>query len=350
MTLGGATKDIFIHCKESASLKAHKDDNHCFMLIEEGVKIEVNSLHYASGGGATNSAASFKHLGFDVSTFFQIGDDEAGEFVMNDLVARSIDVSMVVKTSLHKTGISFIFPSITNNRSIFAYRGANAVLAEENVPFDYFHYYHALYITSLSGESSKLLPMITKRAKQQGLFVATNPGTSQLTSNPKAIVESLAFIDVFTLNLNEAQTFFSTLSQQGISKKNGSMLKNMQAINHNFPLLDYLVTILHNGPSIAVVTNGAEGVYIATQDSLYFHKSLSIETVNTVGAGDAFGSSFVAALLQEKSIEQAIVQGIVNSASVICHEDAKQGLLSDIQLEKQLQQLGTHGVQKCNFG
>ena len=44
MTLGGATKDIFIHCKESASLKAHKDDNHCFMLIEEGVKIEVNSL------------------------------------------------------------------------------------------------------------------------------------------------------------------------------------------------------------------------------------------------------------------------------------------------------------------
>lgn len=360
MTLGGATKDVFINCQQTSSFKAHKDtQNRCFMLVEEGAKIEVTDLHYASGGGATNSSASFKRLGFDVSSFFQVGDDEAGNFIINELHNEHIDISIIAKTSLYNTGISFIFPSATNNRAIFAYRGANAELQEHQIPFNVFKNYEGIYVTSLSGNSSKLLPSIAKQAKRDGLMVATNPGTSQLTVNPQDMMAALSCIDVFILNLKESQTFLKMLQTQknvckkGFlpkqSRKNSDLYHRIQKISAYFPIMDYFCTILHQGPSIVIVTNGAEGVYAATNNTLYFHPSLPVKITNTVGAGDAFGSCFVASIWQGKPIEQAIIHGIINSASVICHKDAKQGLLSSAQIKNYAQKLGTKNVQSIDF-
>lgn len=347
LTLGSATQDIFIYSKETESFKALKGkDERCFMLIEEGAKIEVNSLHYASGGGATNSAVSFKRLGFNVASFFQCGDDEAGRFIIDDLAKSDIDSSTATITKSHRTGTSFIFPSVTNNRAIFAYRGANAELQEQQIPFARFSQFDLIYITSLSGASSDLLPSITRHAKQQGLFVATNPGTSQLTSNPQAMLQALPYIDVFILNSKEAKTFFGHRP----SGKKSSHTRNAQqlaaTITQPFPLLDYFTAILSQGPSLVVVTDGAHGVYVADKEYIYFHPSLPVSIINTVGAGDAFGSSFVATIVNAQSIEEAIVRGIINSACVIGHQDAKQGLMPYALLEKQARLLGTESVIK----
>jgi sugar/nucleoside kinase (ribokinase family) len=88
-----------------------------------------------------------------------------------------------------------------------------------------------------------------------------------------------------------------------------------------------------------VVTNGAEGVYVATNDRLYFHKSMHVKVVNTLGAGDAFGSSFVGALYAGNDVSDAIRYGIVNSASVIQHAGAKTGLLSAAALKERISKL-----------
>ena len=60
---------------------------------------------------------------------------------------------------------------------------------------------------------------------------------------------------------------------------------------------------------------------------MYFHAGSPIEAVNTLGAGDAFGSSFVGAMQLGAPIPEAISWDIVNSAAVIAHPDAKTGLL-----------------------
>ncbi len=43
----------------------------------------------------------------------------------------------------------------------------------------------------------------------------------------------------------------------------------------------FFKTILALGPRIVVVTNGAEGVYVAQSNKIYFHPSLGLEVVST---------------------------------------------------------------------
>src|SRR5439155_20813798 len=106
-----------------------------------------------------------------------------------------------------------------------------------------------------------------------------------------------------------------------------------------FTLEQYFQEILKRGPTIAVVTNGADGVYATDGNKIYFHPSLKVNVVSTVGAGDAFGSTFVGQLAQGKPLQDALRAGIINSASVLQYLDTQTGLLKADELEKRLQKL-----------
>jgi sugar/nucleoside kinase (ribokinase family) len=97
------------------------------------------------------------------------------------------------------------------------------------------------------------------------------------------------------------------------------------------------------------VTDGKHGVYVATKDMLYFHPAAQVKSVNTLGAGDAFGSCFVASILQGKKLEDAIRCGIINAGSVIMHHGAKTGLLSLTELNKSLEKLNKNTLKIFPF-
>jgi fructose-1-phosphate kinase PfkB-like protein len=126
--------------------------------------------------------------------------------------------------------------------------------------------------------------------------------------------------------------------------KNGLVYKDFLC-----SLPDYFTYILKSGPRIAVVTNGAEGVYVATQNTLHFHPSLPAKVVSTLGAGDAFASCFVAMLAQQKSIEESLVCGIINSSSVINFLGAKTGLLTQQELANRFKSVGTRKIRSFNL-
>ena len=66
---------------------------------------------------------------------------------------------------------------------------------------------------------------------------------------------------------------------------------------------------------------------------MYFHPALETKSViNTLGAGDAFGSTFCGSVFNQHSIEKSIIFGLVNSSSVIGFHDAKSGLLTKEEL------------------
>ena len=58
-----------------------------------------------------------------------------------------------------------------------------------------------------------------------------------------------------------------------------------------------------------------------------------VKTVDSTGAGDAFGSGFLAAYAKGKTFKQALIFASANSTSTIQHRGAKNGILSgDIDL------------------
>ena len=99
------------------------------------------------------------------------------------------------------------------------------------------------------------------------------------------------------------------------------------------------------GPKVVVITNGSNGVYAATKDGGFFHPSIKTNAISPVGAGDSFGSCFIAHLMMRASISDALRNGIANSASVINHIGAKEGLLDRNALAEKVKVLPPHLLQ-----
>ncbi len=354
MTIGGATQDTIIQYEPQEMLQLHtKYGQQAFLIIEEGKKIEVQSLDYFSGGGATNSAVACKRLGIDVTIACKIGTDIQGEFVQYDLAQEDISIEHISYSDTLPTGSSIIVPCRSGDRCIFALRGANTQLTEQEIPEEIIKQCDFLYITSLSGESSKLLLPITKLAKQHGVFVATNPGVSQLAAGAHALCQSLANVDILILNAEEANELMHSLVQTNeglrdkISRSSAAKGQHQEPRliqspiyfqNIQFNIRDFFKEVLTRGPKIVVVTNGAEGVYAATQETVYFHPSLAPEhIVSTLGAGDAFGSCFATNIAMGTPLQDALLMGILNASSVISSVGAKTGLLTIAELQKRAQ-------------
>ncbi len=352
MTIGGATQDIIVQYDQQEMLHLNTiRGEQAFLLLEEGKKIELNKLSYYTGGGATNSAVSFLRLGFDVKLCCKIGTDANGDFVLKQLEKEKINTRFVARCSKTSTGTSVIIPSISGDRTILAFRGANIQLSEQDIPYEIIKKCDWLYITSLSGKASQQLDPITKYAQKNGIRVANNPGISQLAEGAVALRRSLKNIDIVILNAQEANEFMQSLVQTDQELKNKvsqSCKPSAQGTEPSlisspicfrdiqFNIRDFLQEVLSQGPKIVAVTNGAEGVYVATDKTIFFHPSIAPEMIsNTLGAGDAFGSCFVAQIALGKPVPEALRAGIVNSSSVISFLDAKTGLLSHQELKKQ---------------
>ncbi|MCK4650962.1 carbohydrate kinase family protein [Candidatus Babeliales bacterium] len=366
LTIGGATQDIYLHYHGADYFSITKKDyTKNYMIFESGEKIEVEKILYFTGGGSTNSAVSFKRMGFETNCFCQIGDDDAGKLILKDLKKENVDTSNIVTTKEHSSGTSFIIHSLKKERTIFAYRGANGFLKSKDIPYDKIKESDQIYITSLSHGSADFLPQISEFAHKNNVPIAINPGISQLAKGQSQLKNSLKFIDILIMNNSEAQTFMVTLieSEPRFKKVLESSQKTINIKNDNaekpyllqtpflyeniyFSIRKFFREVLKMGPKIVVITNGANGVYVGTKDEIMFQPSIKTEIEDTLGAGDSFGSCFVASLMHNYSISESLINGIINSSSVIGKMGAKPGLLTHKQLKEKINKIKANKIQK----
>jgi sugar/nucleoside kinase (ribokinase family) len=363
LTIGGATQDVLLHYDGADIMTiSQQQGTQSYLLFEAGEKIEVDDIEYLTGGGATNVAVSFKRQGFDVACICTIGSDEAGKHIVQDLTQEGVETSYIKQIPTSATGTSYIVTSLHSDRTIFTYRGANTQLTFTDINEDAVRNASYIYITSLSGNAANMLPTLTTLAKKHRVPIAINPGKSQLASNTQTLRESLKNIDILIVNSTEARILMSTLSRHdndfkttfhATSNKNPCILNqaddtpyllNQPVACHGvfFSMSNFFNIALTMGPRIVVVTNGANGVYVGHNNTMYFHPSIRVPVINTVGAGDAFGSCFVGSLIKGLSLEDALRRGIINSASVLSHQGAKAGLLTAAILEHQAASMINH--------
>lgn len=349
LTIGSGIQDIFTQYKGVETLHLHtQEEDIAYVCMRAGRKIEIQNLMYYCGGGATNSAVSFARAGFNVETFFKIGTDQAGDFILKTLAKENVSTKHVIRTQTAPTGKSFIIPGPQGNSAVLVHRGANLTLTEDELPKSAIADTNYLYITSLSGKAAPLLVHITELAKKYNKPVAANPGTSQLHAGAEFLQKALHGIDILILNSYEAELLMTsltiTLSHVEITQYCDDTLpellkKPLGSATTCFTLSQFFTAVHACGPRIIVVTNGAEGVYASDQKTIYFHPSMRITIVSSIGAGDAFGSCFIAQLALNKSIDDALRAGIINSASVIEHLGTQSGLLTNDEINQRSQHM-----------
>ena len=64
--------------------------------------------------------------------------------------------------------------------------------------------------------------------------------------------------------------------------------------------------LLQRGPTAIVVTRGENGAMIVTQDGTEVIPAVSVDAVDTTGAGDAFTGALAVVLAEQKGLKKAV--------------------------------------------
>lgn len=91
------------------------------------------------------------------------------------------------------------------------------------------------------------------------------------------------------------------------------------------------------GPKYVVITDGLNGADCYDGEKFYHCEIFPAEAVEATGAGDAFASGFMGAVMHGLTAFDAVKWGMVNSASVVTKVGAVAGLLTVPELENSLQ-------------
>ncbi len=306
ITFGSATQDIMVEPKKLTVLKYSKNFTSgkevCFPL---GGKIDIDQIVFNTGGGGTNTAATFSLQGFKTAFCGTIGKDPSGQEIIKELKKYKINTSFVLKTDKKMTNHSIVISSPGKDKTILAYRGAAELMGKKDIPWSKLKT-NWIYLAPLSGLLSNNFEEIVNFARKNNIKIAVNPGMAQLAmANFSEIAKK---IDVLILNQEEASflTKIPFAQEKEIFKK-----------------IDEIC------PGIAVMTKGDEGAVVSDGKYLYSAKPpVDRKIIDTTGAGDAFASGFISGFInQNGDIEKAIQLGMANAVGNLSQVGAKNGLL-----------------------
>ncbi|MDO8500003.1 MAG: carbohydrate kinase family protein [bacterium] len=312
VTIGTATRDAFIKSKDF-----HIDsDRHVLggkgLVMPLGAKLEIPEIYFSTGGGATNAAVTFARLGFKTACVAVVGDDVSGGAVIRDLKHEKVYRGFIKKKK-KPTAYSILLESLSGERTVLVYRGASEDMDEKSITWSRLRA-RWFYVSSLAG-NLRLLKRIVAFALTNNIRIAYNPGGKELKQRQK-LLPFLKHIDILIANREEAALI------TGVSYKNE---KNI------FKKWDKM------SPGINVLTDARRGVWVSDGKNIYkagIYKEKKI--VDRTGAGDAFGSGFVAGIMRTpKDLARAVKLGSANATSKVEGMGAKYGLLTWRQFEGQ---------------
>jgi ribokinase len=350
LTIGGAMVDtiVTIASDKIEQIKMRNAES-SFLLLEEGQKTEAEQIVSSGGGGALNSAVAAARLGNTTSIIAKVGRDDKADVVRTLLRTEGVDVAWLAVDDSEPTGASVIVSSHDRNAAVFTYRGANTRLHADDLRAEAFAGRGLVYVANLSNESADCYPLVVERTKDAGALLAVNPGVRQLTARFDDFWESLKHIDILSLNRAEAQTFMPRLLQA--YGDGGAPLvatddepipplakRGLRNGGYEMTLVKFLGALIDLGVGVIVLTDGANGAFIARGQDLYYRAAQHVVAAATTGAGDAFSATFACYLADTDDAARALDAASLNAASVVQYIDTQTGLLTRPELEQELQQ------------
>jgi ribokinase len=300
ISIGAATVDIFAKSNDFIV------DND-LLCLKYASKNEINQSLICSGGGATNSSVAFSRLGLKSACISLIGESHLNNFIFQDLKKDKVVSDFIVQDKHDSTDFSVILVASDGGRSILTNRGLGG-LEEKHFKWSQIKSTQWFYITSLEGNLD-LLEKLIGFAKENNIKISLNPGKRELLHRKK-LLTLVKMVDFLLLNQEEAEILTDTSSTSNNFWDEISSLKT---------------------PVIAI-TNGREGAHVLVEDKQFYSPIINTKPVDETGAGDSFGSAFVAALIYQKEPKDALFWGVKNSASVVSALGAKPGLLTFKQI------------------
>ena len=265
-------------------------------------------------GNASNAAVAFARLGLDAAFVTNVGDDQHGRGMIASLEKDNVKTHFVRINHGKKS----------NYHYVLWYKEERTILIKHE-EYDY-HWPHLhpaetpkwVYFSSISEHAIPYHDQVADWLEENpDVKLAFQPGTFQMEAGTDRLKRIYARSEVLILNREEA------------------VLVTGGDYNDIHNLLDRLHKL---GAKVAVITDGPDGAYASDGSKrlkmpLYPDPSPPKERT---GAGDAFASTFVAALIKGNTLEGALQWAPINSMNVVQEVGAQAGLLDEKHLEELL--------------
>ena len=315
LAVGNVVTDVFIRLLDSeATVEKGSDGLRLSMAYAAKVPFDHSEVVPAVGN-ASNAAVSFAKLGLDSGLVANVGGDAGGREILE---------------TLHLAGVDTRFVHINHDRKsqshyVLWYKEERTILVRDSVDFAY-HWPRFriidipkwIYFSSVGKYDVEYDDQLV--AWLEGhltVKLAFQPGTFQIQTGAKRLKKLYERTEVLAVNREEASI---------ISEGDHDDINNLFNKLHNL------------GPKIVVISDGHAGAYASDGQNRY---KMPIypdpkPPFERTGAGDAFSSTFVAAIIKGASVEAALLWAPINAMSVVQKVGAQAGLLNVHQIEQYL--------------
>jgi len=264
----------------------------------------VDSATLAIGSSSAIFACGAARLGLRVAFIGVCGDDVFGRFMLDEMSRRNVDVRNVIVRSDGQTGLSVILNN-GSDRAILTHSGLIAELRASDIPDDLLRQSRHLHVASyfLQIKLQPDLPSLFHRVHSLGLTTSldTNYDPSEQWLG---FDELLSVTDIFLPNQTEALSITKSSDVESTARQLSTRAKLVAVKLGADGALAYSSSLLPKGEGLGM-------------REIVHAKSIPVNVIDTVGAGDSFDAGFMYGYLNnwklEKSLRLACVCGALST-------------------------------------
>jgi len=263
------------------------------------------------GGKGANQALAAAKSGAEVVFVAMVGNDAVGDTAISSFTEQGINTDFMTQTDVIGTGTAMIFVGDDGENSITVAPGANYHLKEAEVDAAE----TVLETTSLILMQLEI-PMETveyvlHKAETWKVPVLFNPA-------PAKPLSDIALQRIHTLVVNETEAEIVS----------GETLEGADSVTR------IALSLRAKGPKVVIVTLGAEGAYVSSDEFTGLVPGNKVDVVDTTAAGDVFCGALSTALCKNSSIEEAIKFANAAGALAVTKLGAQPSVPAQVDIEE----------------
>lgn len=315
LAVGDIVTDAFIKLSGDCAQSYTDSKGYKRLSFELGAKLPYDDVEIVQAVECSpNAAVSMGRLGLEASLMSWLGDDGPGNDMIEYLEAQGIGTDELVVEKGKKTNYHYVLRYGADRIKLQHFEDYSYEWRDPERRPDW------LYLGVLGEKTWPLHQgMLRYLGNHPDIKLAFQPGMYHLMWGAERMKDFYERSEVVVMNREEAVT--------------------VTGGDHDD--VHDLIDKLHElGSKIVAVTDGPDGAYASDGQNrlkmpLYPDPA---PPVDRTGAGDAFASTFVAALAQGRNLERALVWAPINSMAVCQKVGAQAGLLTAKELEHLLGQ------------
>jgi len=319
-------------------------------ILLPGTLTTVTDIDFVIGGAVYNVGETLHRLGIKTKLFALIGDDDFGGMIEAKL--NNSEAECILKRDKGiMTSFSIVLSAGGSDRSFLHAPGANNEFSQNSIDFeavknvDLFHFGYPPVMRNMFINDGKELVELFKKIKKSSVTISLDMAMPDPLSESgqidweKLLENVLPYVDIYAPSIEETLYMIDRPKYDKYKKiaKGGDMTEAIEV-----DIFEDVADRLHElGAKMVLLKCGGKGAYISTRtidksfgkacpkdahnwsNQKIHEKCFKVKNVlSTTGAGDTTIAGFLASLLKENSIQEAMRNATAVGALCVQSNDA----------------------------